>query len=177
MNTPRAQSINHVCVFRNGQDYFALDANNVRSVSPSPELTPVPYCENGMSGLAYLHKAFLPVYQLDALTSADCTPSSDSKILLSISLDNTEVGLLVDQVIGLESPEISYTTNSANLDDWNSVIVGTATCFNGFVSVIDPRLLAKLLQKRMEDSWSTPEAALRGHVGESEQTSLPSSDQ
>jgi len=154
MNNNASVSTQHVCVFCNQGDHYALDARWVRSVVPAPELTPVPGCDDSLVGLAYLHKGFLPVFELSGLVSG--TPDSwTNKLLLALQLEDGDVGLLVDRVIGLESPEISYTNGTDDGDGWQGVISGTANCLSGFVSVIDVPAFGRLLNRRMQSCWQT----------------------
>jgi len=154
-------STNHdhrFCVFQCRSETLALAATHVRSVSPQPEVTTVPFNDSAMLGIAYLQKEFVPVYELIRLMGSQDRQPNDGRQLLLLSLDDGDFGLLVDQVLGLEPLEISYTglqngTGENGQRDWSSIVTGAATYHDQFVSVVDPAALAQMLGTRLTDRW------------------------
>lgn len=147
----------HFCIFRCQMEVLAIFANHVRSVSPQPEVTPIPFSDSCLVGMAYVHKEFIPVFDLEPLMNANESQTQADKNLLLVSLDDCDFGLLVDQVLGLESLEISYNGSTKENNDWTSVLSGSATYRDQFVSVINSLSLAQLLNDHMQGEWRTTE--------------------
>ncbi len=62
-------------------------------------------------------------------------------------------GILIGQVLGLESIEVSFNGPAAEGLGWNSVNVGSASFQEQFVTVLDPDNLFQLLNASLRSHW------------------------
>ncbi len=146
------------CLFSSKGNVFACAATSVRSVAVCPDITPLPKSNSALLGLVYQQKEFLPVFDLGGRTKLLESKSKTPHQLLTLSVDDGDFGLLVDQVLGLDMLETSYATSSSPLHEWSGIVVGSATYRDQFVSVIEPATLASLLKERLEQGWKQPDA-------------------
>lgn len=141
------------CVFRSGNDRFCVPAMAVRNVGARPELCRLPLTDDVLVGLAHEQREFFPVYSFSTARGACPEPPMEQQMLVLIS-DSGPWGLLVDEVLGLESLELSLNTTRAPDASWSSVSVGSTAFQDHFVTAIDSQNLSEYVQRRLNHSWN-----------------------
>ncbi len=142
------------CIFECCQETLGIEAAWIRNVNNRPELSQVPFTDQLLAGLAYVHKEFLPVFDLtNIIDNNHVNANSSSQQTLVISSDPGAWGILIDQVLGLDSLEISFNGAREDTASWSGVNIGSATYRDQFVSIIDPNSLYRIIDERLESCW------------------------
>lgn len=141
------------CVFACRGEAFAFPALSIRNVTPRCELSPMPLSHSSLAGLAYLHKEFVPVFDLQEWIATDKTMAETGQQTLFLNSDCGPWGLLIDQVLGLEPIEVSFNGAPSPELKWTNVNIGSATFQERFVSILDGELLFDLLNQQLTDQW------------------------
>jgi chemotaxis signal transduction protein len=152
MQARNAISTDKYCVFRSRQDRFCLPATDIRNVASRPVLCPVPLTHEVLAGLAHEQREFFPVYSFSNARDAAAGPDLEPHMLVMIG-ENGAWGLLVDEVFGLESLELSLHPRRDRTAGWSSVAIGSTTWCETFVTAIDPRVLIEFIQSRVQEFW------------------------
>ncbi len=153
MNENQLNQAGKYCVFQCCGETFAISALAIRNVTPVPELSPIPLTDRALAGLAYLHNEFLPVFDLSDFIGAGSKGRNNAQQMLIFNGDEGAWGILIDQVLGLESLEISFSGRRGHAKDWASVNGGSATFREHFVSVIQPNDLLSLVAGQLRGHW------------------------
>ncbi|MGI9519305.1 MAG: chemotaxis protein CheW [Pirellulaceae bacterium] len=141
------------CVFDCHGHRFAIEALSVRSVEPWSSWTTLPAAPDCLAGLACLHKEFVPLFLLQEFVSPNVNAADPGNQMLFLDTGAGAWGILIDQVLGLESIEVSFNAARGSAADWDQVMGGSATFQDQFVSVIDAELLFELLESRLRSHW------------------------
>jgi chemotaxis signal transduction protein len=160
------------CLFHCRGELLAVPALAVRSVTPLPELSPVPLSHRCLAGLANVHKEIVPVFDLCGLpgfadesdlpgTSPGATdrpgessvPRSASQQMLAMNSESGGWGVLIGQVMGLETLEVSFKGRTSSEAGRNAITAGSASCDGQFVTVVDPDALLALLNESLQSHW------------------------
>ena len=154
-NNPETEKLQAMryCVFVCRGEAFAFPALAVRNVTPQCELSPMPLSHPCLAGLSYLHKEFVPVFDLQNWIAPDSKSSENGKQTLFLNSDAGAWGLLIDQVLGLEQIEVSFNGAPSPELTWPNVNIGSATFEEQFVSVLDAELLFDLLNHQLKGQW------------------------
>lgn len=138
------------CLFDCCGRTFAVPALAVRSVTPAMELSSLAISHSCLAGLATVHKEIVPVFDLNEFVGNHSTAGSQMLVLNS---DSGAWAILIDQVLGLESIEVSFTGTRSDSCQWNAVNVASASFLEQFVSVLDPEMLFELLRVELNSFW------------------------
>jgi purine-binding chemotaxis protein CheW len=145
------------CVLRQGTAWFAVPAIAVREVLPRPSITSVPGLEGSVAGLCHLRTGFLPVLSLGSLLGEHTTANSAGAQLLVMNDVHGAWGLLLDEVVGLDSLEVCVNSDGQLARDWTSAVLGSATSRNQVVRVLDPQALYRHVDESLKspqvDAW------------------------
>lgn len=166
MSEHRLNQAGKYCVFQCCGETFAISALAIRNVTPVPDLSPIPLTDRSLAGLAYVHNEFLPVFDLSEFIGAGGDHQLDAQQMLIFNGAEGAWGILIDQVLGLEDLEISFSGRRGHAKDWASVNVGSATFREYFVSVVEPDDLSSLLAGQLRGHWQA--------INEPESASAPS---
>lgn len=140
------------CVFRSGNERFCVPALALRNVGPRPALCRLPLTDDVLAGLAHEQREFFPVYSFSTARGVSEEPQAEQQMLV-LNSDAGPWGLLVDEVLGLESLELSLNAHRGQPGSWSSVSVGSTAHNDHFVTAIDAQNLSQHLQKRLDDTW------------------------
>ncbi len=145
------------CVFRIGSGWFSIPATAVREIVPASEIVSVPASHRSLAGLCHVRSEFVPVLRLGALLQEPAEGSGENQKVLVIEGAGGHWALLVDEVVALESLETlihpDYRSESSQSPIPRSPILGTATCRDQIVRVLDPNGVFRLAQQFLLDSW------------------------
>ena len=143
-----------VCVFRIGDDWFGVPALSVRSITPRPQISDVPYSDPTLAGLCHVHNEFIPVFSLLALIQAHYQSTNDGQQqLLIINGQQGPWGLLVDHVVALSQLDISLAPYDEGSEKWSTISQGTATFREQVIQIIDPAALYQYGSHLIEMFW------------------------
>jgi purine-binding chemotaxis protein CheW len=92
-----------VLLLRLGKERYAVDLRGLRSVQHSAGLTRVPCTSRHVAGILNVRGELVTVLDLAAILGLDspATPEASTQVLL-VEVHRTCVGLLVDEVLGVE---------------------------------------------------------------------------
>ena len=141
------------CVVRSGDSWFAFPALSIREVTVRPRVVCVPRAEASLSGLCHLRNEFLPVLSAAVLLGTGETAAVEERMLVFEGVDGPW-GLCVDHVAGLESLEISRSTERWSSQLSSSSSVGSASFRDHVLQVLDPDALYRSAATLLESSWS-----------------------
>lgn len=139
------------CVFRCCGESWAVPALSLRSVIPARQLSPLPLSHECLAGLANVHKEIVPVFDLHSLIGV--ASERESRQMLIMESDSGSWGILIEQVEGLESLEVSCNGSRSGETGWHAATVGSASFEDQFVTVLGPEALLQLLDCRLRDHW------------------------
>jgi chemotaxis signal transduction protein len=147
------------CVFISDASWYALPALAVREVTPCPILFRVPATDNWLAGICHLRNEFLAVVRLDLLHRRDSGAKPCPQQLLVVSGTARVWGLLVDEVVALESLESSVRADLDRDDGYFDFQMGAATYREQFVRLLDPHQLYGYAEHRQREAeLSFPES-------------------
>jgi chemotaxis signal transduction protein len=146
-------STDKYCVFRSGADRYCVPALAIRNVGPRPTLCPLPLTSDVLAGLAHEQREIIPVYSFSAARGGETDSRSERQVIVLMG-DPAPWGLLVDEVLGLETLELSLHAHRGHETSWSSVNVGSTAFRDQFVTAIDTQNLFEFIQHRLHDDWS-----------------------
>lgn len=151
--TGRRPAVDKHCVFRVGSCWFSLLATAVREVTMAPDVVRVPGSHAALAGLCHARNEFIPVVRLAPLLgdAADQPAPAGKMLVLSGSAGNW--ALLVDEVIALESLETLMNPDARPGDLGSTTVLGTATCRDRVVRVLDPTSLYRRADELLRSCW------------------------
>ncbi len=139
------------CIFRRGSETLGVPALAIRGVTPAGGISRLPLSHDVLAGLANIHKEIVPVFELSRFTGGgDLDEPSQVMVLNS---DSGPWGLLIDQVLGLESLEVSFNGGRPDDVSWSACCIGSASCGDHFVTVLDRDALHALLAGDLRLHW------------------------
>ena len=141
------------CVFRSGNERFCVPALAIRNVGPRPALCRLPMTDDVLAGLAHEQREFFPVYSFCTARGMRPEAQMEQQMLVLIN-DSGPWGLLIDEVLGLESLELSLNAHRGQAASWSSVSVGSTAFKDHFVTAIDSQNLCEFVQVRLNQSWN-----------------------
>lgn len=145
------------CVFRIGNGWFSIPATTVREIAPASEIATVPTSHPALAGLCHVRSEFVPVLRLAALLQETEEDPAANRRMLVIQGTGGHWALLIDGVVGLESLETlihpDYRSELTHAVGARSPVLGTATCRDQIVRVLDPNGVFRLAQTLLLDSW------------------------
>lgn len=125
--------------FRVGNQTFALPLNVVRQVVRLPALTPIAGAPSLIAGLLDFHGLLLPVLVGHHLLDQPLSVSLDSMvIILSTDDEQPQLGLLVDEVYGVQQAQ---PDDLASLSLGSPVLSASLRSAEGIIPVLDPAAL------------------------------------
>lgn len=139
------------CVFDCCGETFAVPALSVRSIIPTQELSRLPLSHECLAGLANVHKEIVPVFDLSTLVGV--SGEGPDRQMLIMNSDAGAWGVMIRQVQGLESIEVSFNGPRSDESGWNAVNVGSASFEELFVTVLDPDTLFRMLNGNLRSHW------------------------
>lgn len=139
------------CVFDCCGETFAVPALSVRSVTPAQKLSRLPLSHECLAGLANVHKEIVPVFDLSVQVGV--STAAANRQMLIMNSDAGAWGILIGQVLGLESIEVSFNGPGADESGWSAVNAGSASFQEQFVTVLDPDTLFRFLNTSLRSHW------------------------
>lgn len=91
-----------ILLFRLGTDRFSLPATAARSVQPLDRYTPLPATPSWLLGLLNVRGRLLAAIDLRPLLMIEPVPPRAGALLVIVNATDAEIGLLADEVIGLQ---------------------------------------------------------------------------
>ena len=145
------------CVFRIGSAWFSIPAMAVREILPTSSIVSVPASHPSLAGVCHVRSEFIPVLRLAALLQESDEGTRENQKMLVIEGAGGRWALLMDEVVALESLETlihpDYRPEVTHSPTPRSPVLGTATCRNQIVRVLDPNGVFRLAQEFLLDSW------------------------
>ena len=155
METGFAQLDKH-CVFHCESFYFAVPAFSVREVIPAPKLVGLPCGHPALAGLCHHRNEFLPVISLAHVISAQPVNVAAQQALV-LCVPHCSWVILVDEVAALQQLDISLDAAPGD-DFWSAAVMGSATCRDHIVKVLDPHALFRYIETTFRRFWQVPNA-------------------
>jgi purine-binding chemotaxis protein CheW len=124
------------CVFTTGDATFAVDVAAVREVAIVEELTPVPLAPPHVLGAANLRSEVLPIVDAGELLGTRGRSSGRKLRALVVSSSEGEVGVVVDEVVGLEVLEEIFAA-PVPVGPSGELIIGRARRHDRPVTILD----------------------------------------
>lgn len=142
------------CVFRIGNNWFSLPATAIQEITPAADLVPVPGSHGALAGICHCRSEFIPVLRLESILGKSCGNHGETLKLLVIKNASGNWALLIDDVIALESLEtLIYPEHRDHA--WHAAVLGTATCRDQVVRVLDPGGVFRIAQNELCESWNS----------------------
>ncbi len=158
----RHQACDKYCVFIGGSDWYALPALAVREVASCPTLFRVPASDGALAGICHLRNEFLVIVRLDLLQGREPNSCPRPRQLLILPSTAGAWGLLVDEVVALESLETSMRTEIDRESGHLDTQMGAATYRDNFVRLLDPHRLYLYAEQQLRATWASgPEPTSR----------------
>lgn len=142
------------CVFRCGGSWFSMPATAVREVAMAPDLVRVPGSHTVLAGLCHLRNEFVPILLLGGLLGESGGHRTAAQKLLVISGSSGDWGLLIDEIVALESVETSLNPELRLQDGRYAAVMGTATYQNQVIRVLDAHSLYRRAEEALQICWS-----------------------
>jgi purine-binding chemotaxis protein CheW len=102
-----------VMLFRLGREQFAVEMSVLRATQPARGLTPVPSTPAHIAGVLNVRGEIVTVLDLGAVLGIARAPSDEDTYVLLADGPEGQVGLLVDEVVGMH--QLSSTRVAATL--------------------------------------------------------------
>lgn len=148
------------CIFRIGQARFSVPAVSVREIAPQSPVAPVPVSHPALAGLCHVRSEFVPVLRLGQLLQDSSADDTTARKLVVIECVAGRWALRVDAVVALEALETlihpDYRAEISQGPVARSPVLGTATCRDEIVRVLDPNRVFRLAQELLLESWQSP---------------------
>jgi purine-binding chemotaxis protein CheW len=105
-----------IMLFRLGSEQFAVEMSVLRATQPARSLTPVPSTPPHIAGVLNVRGEIVAVLHLAAVLGLASSPTDEQSYILLAEGPEGQVGLLVDEVIGmhqLSSSDVSATLSTS----------------------------------------------------------------
>jgi chemotaxis signal transduction protein len=149
MPSAEAVSCEKYCILRRGESWFGVPAFMVREITLAENMVPVPGTPEILAGLCHLRSEFVPVLHLPSLSPDKHAPESSAGQLLVLSGAQGPWGLIVDEVETLEPLEVAVTADPRGDDAWSAAVMGSSTCRDRVVHVLDPNALYRAAENAL----------------------------
>jgi len=126
------ESMREVTVFKIDNEEYAFDIEEVQEIIRYDTITPIPDAPQYVEGVLNLRGAVIPIISLPKRLGYECNITDKTKIIVC-SIDNENIGFIVDdvnEILFVEDKYISKATNDEsvfdeiiNLDDGKRVIL------------------------------------------------------
>jgi purine-binding chemotaxis protein CheW len=130
-----------VCVVTLAGYRFAVEVRYAREVVVFDEYTIVPLAPAHLLGVANLRGNIMPVVDIRPLLGMTPAAAGREVRALVVERDGVQVGLLIDEVLGLEPLEGVATTGDREASDSGDMIAGHLDREGGVVTLLDVRAL------------------------------------
>jgi len=137
-----------VCVFRLGDEVFAFDIGRVREVVVLDELTPVPAAPPQVIGVANLRGDVLPVVGLERVLGLAPRRAARRLRTLVIAAGGAQVGLVIDDVLGLETYDEVADVEAATSERSSGCALGVMRRGEAVVTLLDAERIVAALRRR-----------------------------
>ncbi len=141
------------CVFRVGDDVFAVAATDIREFVEAVPIVAVPQSPPCLVGLCHLRNEFVPVLSLSSLIAGASTDRSQMEFLLVIDSPEGAWALAISQATGLEKLELA-STSGTHPDTQSRLVLGTASYRDTVVRVLDANRLYRAAADLLDHMWS-----------------------
>jgi chemotaxis signal transduction protein len=153
MDSPSLQTYERFCIVRRGTSWFAVPALSLREVAAPSSLVAVPAAPAVVAGLCHQRNEFLVVLRLEVLAGEQVAARNDKSQMLVLAGPHGSWGLLVDEVAGLQSLEVSVNAEAKQPDSWVAAVLGSATYDGKVVHVLDVNSLYRFAEYALGQSW------------------------
>src|SRR5262249_47331611 len=136
------------CIFTVGAEPFAFDLRRVREVVVLDELTSVPAAPPQIVGVANLRGDVLPIVDPGHLLGAAVRRTGRRRRALVVAGAGAHVGLLIDDVIGLETFDDVLEIGDATDQPYVACALGRLRRNEGLVTLLDADKVMTALRRR-----------------------------
>ncbi|NND99127.1 MAG: chemotaxis protein CheW [Pirellulaceae bacterium] len=154
-------SDNKYCVFRSGENWFAIPAVAVREITTSPELVCIPGCHRSLAGVCHLRAEFIPVISIDGILGIGPTREVEDENTLLVIDGNATWALRIAEAGSIESLEVLSNAEPHQDEPPESVELGTATHRDQIVRVLDHNGVYRNAKRLVASHWGTPASRSR----------------
>ncbi|OLB98687.1 MAG: hypothetical protein AUH30_07165 [Candidatus Rokubacteria bacterium 13_1_40CM_68_15] len=137
-----------VCIFTVGAEPFAFDLRRVREVVVLDELTAVPAAPPQIVGVANLRGDVLPIVDPERLLGAAIRRAGRRRRALVVVGGGAHVGLLIDDVLGLETFDDVLEIGDATRQPYVACALGRLRRSDGLVTLLDADKVMAALRRR-----------------------------
>jgi twitching motility protein PilI len=136
------------CIFTVGAEPFAFDLRRVREVVVLDELTSVPAAPRQIVGVANLRGDVLPIVDPGRLLGATIRRTGRRRRALVVTGGGAHVGLLIDDVLGLETFDDVLEIGDAPHQPYVACALGRLRRSDGLVTLLDADRIVAALRRR-----------------------------
>lgn len=140
------------CVFRVERSWFSIPATAVQEITLPTEMVSVPGSPPSLAGMCTVRSEFVPVLRLDSILQEPCREHDRDFKLLVINAAGSSWAILIDEVIALESLETLIHPDQRP-DVSQTPVLGTATCREQIVRVLDPNSVFRIAHESLHAGW------------------------
>jgi len=150
VNAPAIETVVglRACIFTVGAEPFAFDLRRVREVVVLDELTAVPAAPPQIVGVANLRGDVLPIVDPGRLLGAAIRRTGRRRRALVVTGGGAHVGLLIDDVLGLETFDDVLEIGDATDQPYVACAVGRLRRNEGLVTLLDADKVIAALRRR-----------------------------
>jgi len=150
VNAPAIETVVglRACIFTVGAEPFAFDLRRVREVVVLDELTAVPAAPPQIVGVANLRGDVLPIVDPGRLLGAAIRRTGRRRRALVVTGGGAHVGLLIDDVLGLETFDDVLEIGDATDQPYVACAVGRLRRNEGLVTLLDADKVMAALRRR-----------------------------
>ena len=130
-------------------EFFAIDSDKANQILRIPPITPIPLSASFLKGVAVLNGRVISVVDFkEMLGIGEVDINNEKSRLITITVDNDEVGILVDEVIdAIEFKKENYEENTSD----DKVCIGFYKTDEHLIQIIDP---LKIINKDSIESFT-----------------------
>lgn len=137
--TPPAGRPNQFVTFSAGDQSFGVDIMSVREIRSWSPTTQLPGRPLGAKGVLDIRGSVVEVFDLSAILGGSDTQPLPGHVVLVVSIDETNVGILVDSVsdIIFAEPEDFREAPGAGMDEAGSKVSGLVQQDDRLIAILD----------------------------------------
>ena len=131
-----------------GDEFFGIDSDKANQILRVPPITPIPLSASFLKGVVVLNGKVVSVVDLkEILGIGEVDVTHEKSRLVTITIDNEEVGVLVDEVV--EASEFIKENYEENTSE-DKVCIGFYKTDDRLIQIIDP---LKIINKDLIESF------------------------
>jgi purine-binding chemotaxis protein CheW len=120
-----------------GDEFFGIDSDKANQILRVPPITPIPLSASFLKGVAVLNGRVVSIMDLkEILGIGEVDINNEKSRLITITIDNEEVGVLVDEVIdAIEFTDENYEENTSD----DKLCIGFYRDDENLIQIIKPQ--------------------------------------